>query len=107
MKKASKKPAVTVKSLRKEMKLAEDKLVLFKDKVRAFILASQTINRDLMTIEPSNKAGMINGLTIPELITLVNLSANTGEVIQLRTINDGHDLVVSTRERVVTPWELL
>lgn len=101
------KPKATVQSLRKELKALQAKFDAFRTSVRAYVLAANTNGRDLMTIEPANVKGMINGLTIPELVLLVNLNEGTGEVIQLRTINSGHDLVVTAKKRVPTPWELM
>ena len=102
------KPKATVKTLRAELKALQAQFDKHKDNTRAFILAAKTANRDLMTIEPANGKGMINGLTIPELVMLVNLSEGTGEFITLRTINNKRDLVVMAKKNLPpTPWELL
>ena len=107
------KPKATVKTLRAELKALQAQFDKHKDNTRAFILAAKTANRDLMTItsissEPADGKGMINGLTIPELVMLVNLSEGTGEFITLRTINNKRDLVVMAKKNLPpTPWELL
>ena len=102
------KPKATVKTLRAELKTLQAQFDKHKENTRAFILAAKTANRDLMTIEPANDKGMINGLTIPELVMLVNLSEGTGEFITLRTINNKRDLVVMAHKNLPpTPWELL
>ena len=101
------KPKATVKTLRTELKALQAQFDKHKENTRAF-LAAKTANRDLMTIEPANDKGMINGLTIPELVMLVNLSEGTGEFITLRTINNKRDLVVMAKKNLPpTPWELL
>ena len=102
-----KKPKATIRSKNKEIEVLTQQFADFKLKVRAFVLATHTNGRQLMTIEPANDKGMINGMTIPELVLLVNLTETTGEVIQLRTSNDRHDLVVTAKKRVATPWELM
>ena len=102
------KPKATVKTLRTELKALQAQFDKHKDNTRAFILAAKTATRGLMTIEPANDKGMINGLTIPELVMLVNLSEGTGEFITLRTINNKRDLVVMAKKNLPpTPWELL
>lgn len=64
--------------------------------------------RPLMTIEPSNKDGHINGMTIPELVMLVNLNNNTDEETVLETVNDNKNLLVVARKKLPrVPWELL
>ena len=64
--------------------------------------------RRLMSIAPSNEKGLINGLTIPELVMLVNLSEGTGETIVLETENNKHDLlVIAKKNSPRVPWELL
>ena len=81
----------------------------YRAKVRAYTLAvgSNSSKRRLMSIEPSNVKGLINGLTIPELVMLVNLSEGTGEQIILETENNKRDLLIVAKKFVPTPWELL
>ena len=102
-----KKPKATTRSKNKEIEVLKQQFADFKLKVRAFVLATQTHGRDLMTIEPANNKGMINGMTIPELVLLVNLTEGTDEVVQLRTVNNHRDLVLTARKRVATPWEMM
>jgi len=105
-----KKPKVTVKSLRVELNNAQKRFDEFRSKVRAYVLEvnNQSKRRPLMTIEPANAKGQINGLTIPELVMLVNLSEGTGEFITLETTDENKNLkVVATKKLPRTPWELL
>ena len=103
------KPKATVKSLRADIAALNARHDKFRADVRAYVLASSSVSnvRDLMTITPANEKGMINGLTIPELVMLVNLSEGTDEVVQLRTINNHRDLVLTAKKRVATPWGLM
>jgi hypothetical protein len=101
------KPKATVKSLREELKNLQAQFDVYKEKTRAFVLAIKTEPRPLMTIEPANNKGMINGLTIPEQVMLVNLNNNTGETTFLQTTNNGKDLFVVAKKNVSTPWGLL
>jgi hypothetical protein len=108
-----KKAKLTRKSTLKEtQKLHEGLQKYFEEyraKVRAYTLAvgSNASKRRLMSIEPSNVKGLINGLTIPELVMLVNLSEGTGEQIILETENNKRDLLVLAKKTVPTPWALL
>jgi hypothetical protein len=82
----------------------------YKTNVRAYVMAERNLSnkRRLMSIAPSNDKGLINGLTIPELVMLVNLSDGTGETIVLETENNKHDLLVIAKKKAPrTPWELL
>jgi hypothetical protein len=102
------KPKATVKTLRAELKALQAVLDKHKADTRAFVFAVKTAGRTLMTIAPANDKGMINGLTIPELVLLVNLKENEGEYVTLRTTNNKRDLVVMAQKNLPpTPWELL
>src|ERR1017187_2647159 len=81
----------------------------YRAKVRAYTLAvgSNSGRRRLMSIAPANEKGLINGLTIPELVMLVNLSDGTGEQIILETENNKKDLLIVAKKFVPTPWDLL
>lgn len=48
----------------------------FRQKVRVYVLEVNRVSnsRNLMTIEPATDKGLINGMTIPELVMLVNLN---------------------------------
>ena len=104
------KPKATTKSLKAEIQKMQEEHLKFREKVRAYILAacSTGSRRPLMTIEPANKEGKINGMTIPELVMLVNLSKATFETVLLETTNQEKDLyVVAKKQLPSTPWELL
>jgi hypothetical protein len=102
------KPKATVKTLRAELKTLQAVLDKRTETFRAFVFAVKTAGRTLFTIAPANDKGMINGLTIPELVMLVNLKQNEGEYITLRTTNNKRDLVVTAQKNLPpTPWELL
>ena len=81
----------------------------FRAKARAYALATggNANRRRLMSIAPANDKGLINGLTIPELVMLVNLSEGTGEQIILETENNKKDLLVVAKKTVSVPWSLL
>ena len=81
----------------------------FRNTVRAYALAVGGVDsrRRLMSIAPANEKGMINGMTIPELVMLVNLSAGTGEQIILETEDNKRDLLIVAKKFVPTPWDLL
>jgi hypothetical protein len=102
------KPKATVKTLRAELKALQAVLDKRTETFRAFVFAVKTAGRTLFTIAPANDKGMINGMTIPELIMLVNLKENEGEYITLRTTSNKQDLVVIAQKNLPsTPWELL
>ena len=104
------KPKATVKSLRADIAALNARHDKFRADVRAYVLAISSVSnsRRLMSIAPSNEKGLINGLTIPELVMLVNLSEGTGEIITLETENNKHDLlVIAKKKNPRTPWELL
>lgn len=104
------KPKATVNSLRADIAALNARHDKFRADVRAYVLAISSVSnsRRLMSIAPSNEKGLINGLTIPELVMLVNLSEGTGEIITLETENNKHDLlVVAKKKNPRTPWELL
>ena len=81
----------------------------FRQKVRVYVLEVNRVSnsRNLMTIEPATDKGLINGMTIPELVMLVNLSEGTGEKIILETENNKRDLLIVAKKTVPTPWKLL
>lgn len=100
----------TTKSMKKLYEGLQLDYEAFRSKVRAFALESMSISnvRNLMTIAPANDKGMINGMTIPELVMLVNLSEGTGEHIVLRTTNNKQDLLVTAKKNLPpTTWGLL
>lgn len=104
------KPKATVKSLREELKNLQAEYEVYKQKVRAHLFAvSPMVNRRaLMDIEPANAKGMINGMTIPELVMLVNLSESTDEIVILETVNNKKDLrVIAKKKQPRLPLELL
>lgn len=104
------KPKATVKSLREELKTLQVQFDTYKAKARAYILDNSRITnrRALMTIEPANEKGQINGMTIPELVMLVNLNNANNEATLLETVNNGKNLfVVAKRRPASTPIELL
>ena len=75
-------------------------------RIRAFVMPIYSIanRRTLMEITPSNEKGLINGLTIPELIMLVNLNNGTGESTHLES--DGKKLyVIAKKSLPSTPYE--
>jgi hypothetical protein len=102
------KTKATVKTLRAELKALQAVLDKRTELFRAFVFEVKTAARNLMTIQPANEKGMINGLTIPELVMLVNLQEGTGEHVILHTTNNKRDLLVVTKKNLPpTPWELL
>ena len=56
-----KKPKATIRSKNKEIEVLTQQFADFKLKVRAFVLATHTNGRQLMTIEPANDKGMKYG----------------------------------------------
>ena len=70
-----------VKKLKVTVKSSEANFKAYQEKVRAYVLeVNRNFNkRYLMSIEPANEQGHINGMAIPELIMLVNLNNGTGE----------------------------
>jgi hypothetical protein len=81
----------------------------FRNEARAYALAvvSNSSKRRLMSITPANDKGLINGMTIPELVMLVNLTEGTGEQIILETENNKKDLLVLAKKKVPNPYRLL
>jgi hypothetical protein len=105
-----KKTKVTVKSLREELKNVQENFDVYREKTRAYIFENASLGnrRRLMSITPANEKGMINGMTIPELVMLVNLNEGTGEVVLLETENNKKDLVVIAKKKGPrTPVDLL
>jgi hypothetical protein len=104
------KPKATVKSLREELKNLQAQFDVYREKTRAYIFESSSISnvRGLMTVEPANNKGLINGLTIPELVLMVNLLEGTGEIAVLSTSYDKKNLTISAKKKGPrTPVELL
>ncbi len=104
------KPKATVKSLRAEMKLLQAHFDTFKENARAYVLAvgNNGGRRALMTITPANENGMVNGITIPELVMLVNLNNSFGENVLLETTNNNKNLlIVAKKKNPAIPWLLL
>jgi hypothetical protein len=104
------KPAASVKSLRLDLKVLQSKFDEYHRRVTNYSLEINTLplQRRLMSIEPANVEGRINGLTIPELVMLVNLSEGTGECIVLETENNKRDLlVIASKKAPRVPMELL
>jgi hypothetical protein len=98
------------KNLRKEFKELKEKYKSMCNSARAYILSTRSVGnrRELMTVAPCNDKGMINGLTIPELVMLVNLTAGTNEHIILETTNDKRNLlVVAKKNPMPIPYEFL
>ena len=105
-----KKPKVTIKTKNEEIKKLQEDYKRMVENARAFASAasSHSNRRALMTIKPANENGTINGLTIPELIMLVNLNSNTGEETLLETSYDHKELLVIAKKRAPrVPMELL
>ena len=104
------KPTATVKSLREELKNLQASFDVYKEKARAYILENSRISnrRALMTIEPVTDKGLVNGITISELVMLVNLNEGTGERTFLETTNNKKNLLVVAQKRsAIAPIELL
>ncbi len=104
-----KKPKVTIKTVKALYEGLQKDYADYREKVRAHILAESSISnrRALMTIVPANEKGMINGMTIPELVLLVNLNSGNGESTILETTNEGKNLVIIAKRKVQTPWSVL
>jgi hypothetical protein len=103
-----KKPKVTNKTVKALHEALQLDYAAFRAKVRAYILAngSYSNRRQLMTINPVTEKGLVNAMSIAELILLVNLSNGTDENILLET--SGNDLVViAKRKPTRVPMELL
>ena len=98
-----------MKSLKEELAFAMLKHESFRAKARAYILELGNVSnqRALMTITPANEKGMINGVTIPELVMLANLNSNTGEETILKTVDNGKNLMLIAKKAPRVPWELL
>ena len=101
-----KKPKVTIKTvkalyegLQEDYEGLQEDYETFRAKARAYILAngSYSNRRSLMTINPVTEKGMVNAMSIAELILLVNLSNGTDENILLET--SGNDLVVIAKRK--------
>ena len=109
MKKAKLTRKLTLKETQKLHEGLQKYFEEYRAKVRAYTLAvgSNASKRRLMSITPANDKGLINGMTIPELVLMVNLSAGTGEQIILETENNKRDLLVLAKKTVPTPWGLL
>jgi hypothetical protein len=75
-----------IPSLRTQLNKAKQELTDFRAKTKELIytLAYPKI-RKLMTIDPATEDGKINGITIPELVMLINLNKASGERIVLCT----------------------
>jgi hypothetical protein len=106
------KPKVTVKTVKALYNALQKDYELFRQKVRAYVLASNNNSnrRPLMTIDPVTSKGQINAITITELIMLVKLSDGTGEQVLLEVTNqDDVDklYVVAKKKPLRTPLELL
>src|ERR1039458_748725 len=94
-----KKPKVTIKTVKALYEGLQEDYETFRAKVRAYILAngSYSNRRSLMTINPVTEKGLVNAMSIAELILLVNLSNGTDENILLET--SGNDLVVIAKRK--------
>jgi hypothetical protein len=96
------KPKATVHSLRKELEAQAAVHEAYKARARAYVLAtsSDSSRRALMTIDPVTKDGKVNGITIAELIMLVNLAEGTGEQVILETTYDKQRLFVVAKKKL-------
>jgi hypothetical protein len=104
----SKRKAATVKSLREDLKNLQAEFDIYKQRVREFIMPLGSItSRKLMTVTPANEKGMINGLTIPELVMLANLQDAEGRKVVLETTNQNKELLILSVPKTRTPLELL
>lgn len=94
-----KKPKVTIKTVKALYEGLQEDYETFRAKARAYILAngSYSNRRSLMTINPVTEKGLVNAMSIAELILLVNLSNGTDENILLET--SGNDLVVIAKRK--------
>jgi hypothetical protein len=104
------KSKVTVKSLREDLKNLQAQFDAYMAKARAYALENSRLSnrRALMTIEPTTDKGLVNGITIAELVMLVNLNDAQGETTLLETTNNKKNLSVIARKRLaITPIELL
>lgn len=71
-------------STRAKLKQVQNELSDFREKAKALIYTLvHPKTRLLMSIVPTDTQGRINGITIPELIMLVNLNRGTNERIIL------------------------
>jgi hypothetical protein len=109
-----KKPKATSKAVvrlkNQEIKRLEEEDLAYRAKVRAYVLEIGNVSnkRRLMSIESSNNKGLINCLTIPVFVMLVNLCDGTGKTIVLETENNKKDLLVVAKKKLPrTPYELL
>lgn len=91
----------TVKSLTKKF---QDWRIVAKDFIHAL---KYPTTRQLASLSASDPTGRINGMTVPELLAFVNLSALTNERVVLRA--KGKEIVFLAEKipGIFTPLELL
>jgi hypothetical protein len=106
------KPKVTIRSVKKLHEGLQQDYAAFRQKSREYVLAvsSGANRRPLATINPVTTKGLVNGITIAELILMVKMVDGTGENLLLETTNvDGVDClyVVAKKKAPRVPMELL
>ncbi len=96
-----KKPKVTIKSLREEVKNLQENFTKYQQTARAYIFANNSFSnrRQLMQIKIVTDKGTINAMSIAELVLLVNLNNGTGENTVLETTNNAQELVVIAKRK--------
>ncbi|MGA2886073.1 MAG: hypothetical protein ABSE80_13130 [Halobacteriota archaeon] len=61
--------------------------------------------RALLTVEAADAQGRLNGMTVVELITVVQLTKNTGERVYITA--QGKTITLFAEKPAVTPMEML
>jgi hypothetical protein len=80
-------------STRVQLKKAQQELTDFRDKTKQLLYSlAYPKSRTLLTIDAADAQGKLNGITVVELLTIINLSKATGERIVLRAV--GKSVVV-------------
>lgn len=63
-------------------------------------------SRKLLSVEAADQQGKLNGMTVVELITVAQLSANQGERVYLEVLDKTLTLVAEKDVRTSPPYEL-
>lgn len=88
----------------KSVKLAYAKYV---ENAQKFMYALQTpFRRDLLSVDAADAQGKLNGMTIVELLTIVNLTEALGERVYIKALGKTIT-VVAEKKAPRAPMELL
>ena len=86
-------------SLRKQLKNAQDALTAFRANTKDLIYnLAYPKTRTIATVEVADSSGRLNGMTIAELLAIVNMATTSGEHIVIRSAATNTLLLSGTKK---------